>query len=137
MDHCQQPYRLPSVIHGLSHGLTKCPPDTSLHQCAHWCRPFKSVHLPEKADCECSRLFLAGALGLEPRAYGFGVSKLFLIVFYCCALSFISCAFSWGITVGILISFHIISQLSRTNNGQQRAEKSRGETIVSPCLFIL
>ena len=28
--------------HGFSHGLNKCPPDTCLHQCAHWCRPFES-----------------------------------------------------------------------------------------------
>ena len=27
---------------GLSHELNKCPPDTCLHQCAHWCRPFDS-----------------------------------------------------------------------------------------------
>ena len=26
----------------------------------------------EKSDSECCRTFLAGALGLEPRAYGFG-----------------------------------------------------------------
>ena len=30
-------------VHGFSHGLTKCPPDTWLHQCAHWCRPFESL----------------------------------------------------------------------------------------------
>ena len=28
--------------------------------------------LSEKAHCKCNALFLAGALGLEPRAYGFG-----------------------------------------------------------------
>ena len=42
MDNSLQSDGLHPVIHGLSHGLTKCPPDTLLHQCAHWCRPFES-----------------------------------------------------------------------------------------------
>ena len=42
------PYWVRSDTHGLSHGLTKCPQDTWLHQCAHWCRPFKSLLLPKK-----------------------------------------------------------------------------------------
>jgi len=34
---------------------------------------FKScVPKAEKAECKRTQLFLAGALGLEPRAYGFG-----------------------------------------------------------------
>ena len=28
--------------HGFSHELNKCPPDTCLHQCAHWYRSFES-----------------------------------------------------------------------------------------------
>ena len=36
------PYRMYPTTGGLSHGLKKCPPDTFLHQCAHWCRPFES-----------------------------------------------------------------------------------------------
>ena len=39
----QHPYRMQSDVHGFSPGLNKCPPDTCLHQCAHWCRPFKSL----------------------------------------------------------------------------------------------
>ena len=33
---------------------------------------FQVLFHAEKADSKCCRLFLAGALGLEPRAYGFG-----------------------------------------------------------------
>ena len=36
------PYGMRPDVHGISHGLTKCPPDTWFHQCAHWCRPFDS-----------------------------------------------------------------------------------------------
>ena len=36
-----------------------------LHQCAHWCRPFKSVLLPEKAECFRTRLFLFFLLNLD------------------------------------------------------------------------
>ena len=36
------PYGMRPDVHGISHGLNKCPPDTYLHQCAHWCRPFES-----------------------------------------------------------------------------------------------
>ena len=36
------PYGMHPETKGLSHGLKKCPPDTFLHQCAHWCRPFES-----------------------------------------------------------------------------------------------
>ena len=40
---CPHPYWVRSWGYGFSHGLKKCPPDTSLHQCAHWCRPFESL----------------------------------------------------------------------------------------------
>ena len=40
---CPHPYRICPQGHGFSHGLTKCPPDTLLHQCVHWCRPFESL----------------------------------------------------------------------------------------------
>ena len=39
---CPHPYRVRPQVHGFSHGLTKCPPDTLLHQCKHWRRPFES-----------------------------------------------------------------------------------------------
>ena len=35
-------YGMRPDVHGISHGLNKCPLDTCLHQCAHWCRPFDS-----------------------------------------------------------------------------------------------
>ena len=38
----QHPCGMPPNAHGFSHGLNKCPPDTCLHQCTHWCRPFES-----------------------------------------------------------------------------------------------
>ena len=41
-----RPDGLRSATNGLSHGLSKCPPDTCLHQCAHWCRPFESLYHP-------------------------------------------------------------------------------------------
>ena len=37
------PYGMHLIAEGLSHGLNKCPLDTCLHQCAHWCRPFESL----------------------------------------------------------------------------------------------
>ena len=43
IDNGQRSYRSPSVVNGLSHGLSKCPPDTCLHQSADWCRPFESL----------------------------------------------------------------------------------------------
>ena len=36
------------------------------------CRPFKSRVQSKKSNTEWCWTFLAGALGLEPRAYGFG-----------------------------------------------------------------
>ena len=36
------PWGMHLVLQGLSHGLKKCPLDTFLHQCEHWCRPFES-----------------------------------------------------------------------------------------------
>jgi len=53
-----QSYGPRSQTHGLSHGLTKCPPDTWLHQCAHWCRPFESIPSAKNADIQMSiRIF--------------------------------------------------------------------------------
>ena len=67
----KQSYRLLPAAHGLSHALKNSPPDCFSPRLRRG-RAFKSVHLPEKAECFRTRLFLAGALGLEPRAYGFG-----------------------------------------------------------------
>ena len=68
------PYWVRSDVHGLSHALENMPPTCFLPSLCSG-QAFKSVHLPEKADCVSSRLFLAGALGLEPRVYGFGGGK--------------------------------------------------------------
>ena len=52
-----QSYGLRPGIYGLSHGLTKCPPDTWLHQSADWCRPFKSRSYQKKKDIRKDVLF--------------------------------------------------------------------------------
>lgn len=56
------------VTKELSHGLTKCPPDTLLHQCAHWCRPFESYPAPPKKKNHTIGVvsFLVETGGLEP-----------------------------------------------------------------------
>ena len=63
------PYRVRSQNHGFSHGLSKCPPDTCLHQCAHWCRPFESrLILCQKENPLLMQrvFFLAEDEGFEP-----------------------------------------------------------------------
>ena len=73
IDNCQQSYGLPSVVNGLSHGLKIARQLSIFAPVCGLVPPFQVlVPLPEKAECKCTRLFLAGALGLEPRAYGFG-----------------------------------------------------------------
>ena len=61
---------------GFSHGLTKCPPDTSLHQCLHWYRPFKSPHQKKEAHpYGCASFFWRSRRDLNPR-YPFGVHTI-------------------------------------------------------------
>ena len=43
IDFRSHPYRMRPETNGFSYGLKKCPPDTFLHQCTHWCRPFESI----------------------------------------------------------------------------------------------
>ena len=73
MVHSPQSYRLSPVIHGLSHGLKKCPPDTFLHQSADWCRPFESLPLcinkRRSGLYHPLRLLLVRRKGLEPPTY--------------------------------------------------------------------
>ena len=107
MRHSQQPYRLPSVPHGLSHGLRRSTSHNSIFSASgkyHLCLGFSSPHktkvlrgplsaqrfaifapvcalvppfqalasVKKVPAANAARTFLAGALGLEPRAYGFG-----------------------------------------------------------------
>ena len=71
--HCQQSYRLPPVTHRLSHGLRNMPPACFL-PAQRASRPFKSLGLQSRKSPTPNGvgLFLAGAQGLEPWAYGFG-----------------------------------------------------------------
>ena len=56
-------------IKGFSHGLTKCPPDTWLHQSADWCRPFESLSPSKiKRAAVAALLILVGVSGFEPEA---------------------------------------------------------------------
>ena len=73
MDNSQQSYGLPSVVHGLSHGL-KIARQLSIFTPVYGLVPPFQAHAFKagKSDSVCCRTFLAGALGLEPRAYGFG-----------------------------------------------------------------
>ena len=72
MDSCKQPYRLSPTVHGLSHGLKSVHRTLFTPVCA-LVPPFQVLRrISEKSDSISCRTFLAGALGLEPRAYGFG-----------------------------------------------------------------
>ena len=67
------PYRVRSDTHGLSHGLKIARPLSIFTPVCGLVSPYQVLrHTSEKSDSECCRTFLAGALGLEPRAYGFG-----------------------------------------------------------------
>ena len=73
MGHCQQSYRLPSMTHGLSHGLKIARQLSIFAPVGALVPPFQVLRrISEKSDSRSCRTFLAGALGLEPRAYGFG-----------------------------------------------------------------
>ena len=63
IDRSSQAYCLRSAINGFYHGLTKCPPDTWLHRCAHWCRPFESYVLPHQTKNQTFRSGLFGGGG--------------------------------------------------------------------------
>ena len=49
MNLCPHPYRVRSQVHGFSHGLKKCPPDTFLPSLRSG-RPFKSTLLHQKRN---------------------------------------------------------------------------------------
>ena len=49
------------------------PPDTFCTSLRTGAALLSPCRISEKSDSKCCRTFLAGALGLEPRAYGFGV----------------------------------------------------------------
>ena len=55
MDDCQQAYRLPSAIHGLSHGLKKCPPDTFAQPFAYTGRDSICISAPAGQKLMCCR----------------------------------------------------------------------------------
>ena len=57
IDNRQQSYGLPSVANGLSHALTNSPSDCLSPRLRRG-RAFKSVHLPEQAECLRTRLVL-------------------------------------------------------------------------------
>ena len=66
------------------------------------CRPFESRVQSKKSNTEWCWTFLAGALGLEPRAYGFGGIPLRLI-FHCTATTFLFyCTGDTNLTQGII-----------------------------------
>ena len=67
-------------------GSRSCPPDRGIQF-------FKSFSTQKKPTADAVGFFLAGALGLEPRAYGFGVSNAILTIFLQLFTAFISCAF--------------------------------------------
>ena len=74
MNRSQQPYRLPSSVHGFSHGLTNSPPDCLLPSLRSG-RPFESR--PTYAKNPIPRWvsdFLVRRKGLEPLTYWFVAS---------------------------------------------------------------
>ena len=72
MDNSQQSYGLPSVVHGLSHGLKIARQLSIFAPVCGLVPPFQVRAQSKKSNTERCWTFLAGALGLEPRAYGFG-----------------------------------------------------------------
>ena len=67
------PYRMHPVPKGLSHGLSKCPPDTCLHRLCR-CRPFESHPVSTKKKNHTIRcgfflnynaIFDTGCIGLQ------------------------------------------------------------------------
>ena len=72
IDNRQQSCRLPSVINGLSHGLKIAQRFAIFTPVCALVPPFQVLGPTEKSNTEWGWTFLAGALGLEPRAYGFG-----------------------------------------------------------------
>ena len=61
------PYGMRSERNGFSHGLKKCPLDTFLHQCAHWCRPFESQYEENSGDHKCGHRNFGRSIGIRTR----------------------------------------------------------------------
>jgi len=72
MDIRPHPYWVRSDVHGLSHGLKIARQLSIFTPVCALVPPFQ-VRVSAKKTTPFGVVFLAGALGLEPRAYGFGV----------------------------------------------------------------
>ena len=67
-DFCPHPQGMRLENKGFSHGLKKCPPDTFLHQCAHWCRPFESQYPNKKSGTRrCGFRIFGRSIGIRTR----------------------------------------------------------------------